>query len=300
MIGFAELNEPGVVTGVKGFKKAVSDIGFLFNWSYVDADHIAYALSGDMPQRAKGTSPDFPILGTGQYDWKGFDPQTQTADWLPFSKHPQATDPRNAGLLEQQAGAGMGGGRRPVRLRPDPPPADDRRPRPGRHQGPEEDDDLPAGAGDGGTGDRGPARVPGAAARLQGDRKAEVGGGARSAGDAADLEQERRPPARPRSQRRRRGNAGDRADGRLVAEAGHRRVQAAAGQERLRTPRGDARNRRPHRWLAERAGLLRRLVGLRLQGSARASTARSRGAPFSRIYCGNGSRSSARRCSNGR
>ena len=93
VIGFAELNEPGVVTGVKGFKKAVSDIGFLFNWSYIDADHIAYALSGAMPQRAKGTSPDFPILGTGQYDWKGFDPKTQTAEWLPFSKHPQAIDP---------------------------------------------------------------------------------------------------------------------------------------------------------------------------------------------------------------
>jgi acyl-homoserine lactone acylase PvdQ len=93
VIGFAELNEPGVVTGVKGFKKAVSDIGFLFNWGYVDADHIAYALSGDMPQRARGTSPDFPILGTGQYDWQGFNPKTQTAEWLPFSKHPQAIDP---------------------------------------------------------------------------------------------------------------------------------------------------------------------------------------------------------------
>ena len=30
-----------------------------------------------MPQRAPGTSPDFPILGTGEYDWKGYDPQTQ-------------------------------------------------------------------------------------------------------------------------------------------------------------------------------------------------------------------------------
>jgi acyl-homoserine lactone acylase PvdQ len=93
VIGFAQLDEPGVVTGVKGFKTAVSDINFLFNWSYVDAEHIAYALSGAMPQRAKGTSPDFPILGTGQYDWKGFDPKTQTADFLPFSKHPQAVDP---------------------------------------------------------------------------------------------------------------------------------------------------------------------------------------------------------------
>ena len=75
------------------FKKAVSKISFLFNWAYVDSEHIAYALSGAMPQRAKDTSPDFPILGTGQYDWKGFKPATQTATYLPFSKHPQAVDP---------------------------------------------------------------------------------------------------------------------------------------------------------------------------------------------------------------
>jgi Penicillin amidase len=93
VIGFAQLNEPAVVTGVKGFKKAVSNINFLFNWSYVDADHIAYALSGWMPQRARGTSPDFPILGTGQYDWQGYKPATHTAEWLPFAKHPQAVDP---------------------------------------------------------------------------------------------------------------------------------------------------------------------------------------------------------------
>lgn len=93
VVGFAQLNEPGVVTGPAGFKKAVSHINFLFNWAYVDAEHIAYALSGAMPQRARGTSPDFPILGTGQYDWKGFKPSTQSAEYLPFSKHPQAVDP---------------------------------------------------------------------------------------------------------------------------------------------------------------------------------------------------------------
>jgi acyl-homoserine lactone acylase PvdQ len=93
VIGFGQMNEPGTVTGVKGFKKAVSDINFLFNWSYVDSEHIAYALSGAMPQRARGTSPDFPILGTGQFDWKGFEPATQLADYLPFAKHPQAVDP---------------------------------------------------------------------------------------------------------------------------------------------------------------------------------------------------------------
>ncbi|HEY5976237.1 MAG TPA: penicillin acylase family protein [Solirubrobacterales bacterium] len=93
VIGFSKLNEPGVVTGPAGFKKAVEDIGFTFNWAYLDADQIAYAMSGDLPQRAKGTSPDFPVLGTGKYDWKGFKPATQTASFLPFEKHPQAVDP---------------------------------------------------------------------------------------------------------------------------------------------------------------------------------------------------------------
>jgi acyl-homoserine lactone acylase PvdQ len=92
VIGFGQLNEPGVVTGAAGFKKAISHINFLFNWGYVDSEHIAYALSGAMPQR-QGTSPDFPVLGTGQFDWKGFKPASQTADYLPFAKHPQAVDP---------------------------------------------------------------------------------------------------------------------------------------------------------------------------------------------------------------
>ncbi|HEU4706545.1 MAG TPA: penicillin acylase family protein [Solirubrobacterales bacterium] len=93
VIGFAQLNEPGVVTGVQGFKKAISNINFLFNWSYLDSEHIAYALSGWMPQRAKGTSPDFPVLGTGPYDWKDYKPAAHTAAWLPFAKHPQTVDP---------------------------------------------------------------------------------------------------------------------------------------------------------------------------------------------------------------
>jgi acyl-homoserine lactone acylase PvdQ len=93
VIGFGQLNEPGFVTGASGFKKAIANINFLFNWAYVDSEHIAYALSGAMPQRSRGTSPDFPVLGTGPYDWKGFKPATQTAEYLPFTKHPQAVDP---------------------------------------------------------------------------------------------------------------------------------------------------------------------------------------------------------------
>ncbi len=93
VVGFGQLNEPGFITGAARFKKAVSNINFLFNWAYLDSEQIAYALSGAMPQRARGTSPDFPVLGTGQFDWEGFKPSNQTADYLPFAKHPQAVDP---------------------------------------------------------------------------------------------------------------------------------------------------------------------------------------------------------------
>ncbi len=92
VIGFGQLNEPGFLTGPSAFKKAISNINFLFNWAYVDSEHIAYALSGAMPQR-QGTSPDFPVLGTGEFDWKGFKPASRTAEYLPFAKHPQAVDP---------------------------------------------------------------------------------------------------------------------------------------------------------------------------------------------------------------
>ena len=91
-LGFSELNDPNYIRGPASFQRAASKINFLFNWAYVDASHISYYMSGWMPQRASGTSPDFPILGTGQYDWKGYSPSRQTATWLPSAAHPHATD----------------------------------------------------------------------------------------------------------------------------------------------------------------------------------------------------------------
>ena len=48
-LGFSELNEPGFVTGPQQFQQAASKINFGFNWAYVDANHIAYYLSGCLP-----------------------------------------------------------------------------------------------------------------------------------------------------------------------------------------------------------------------------------------------------------
>jgi acyl-homoserine lactone acylase PvdQ len=92
-IGFSEFNEPGFVTGPQQFEVAASNINFAFNWSYVDANHIAYYLSGAYPQRAPLTSPDFPLLGTGAYDWQGYDPKLHTSELIPFDAHPNALDP---------------------------------------------------------------------------------------------------------------------------------------------------------------------------------------------------------------
>jgi acyl-homoserine lactone acylase PvdQ len=92
-LGFVHLNDPNFITGPQRFQQAASEINFGFNWSYVDSRHIAYYHSGWYPQRARGTSPDFPILGTGEFDWRGFDPTLRTLDLLPFGAHPQAIDP---------------------------------------------------------------------------------------------------------------------------------------------------------------------------------------------------------------
>ncbi len=130
-IGFSELNDPSFVTGPKQFQKAASNINFGFNWAYVNAKHIAYFESGWYPQRTPDSSPDFPIWGTGKYDWKNWNPTYYTEADIPPSAHPQAIDPSYAGVVEQQAGAEMGGGRRQLRLRRHLPRAADRRP----HQG---------------------------------------------------------------------------------------------------------------------------------------------------------------------
>jgi acyl-homoserine lactone acylase PvdQ len=92
-LGFSNLNEPGFVTSPQQFEQAASKISFAFNWAYVDANHIAYYQSGLYPQRALGTSPDFPILGTGEFDWQGYEPKLHTLTPLPFEAHPNAIDP---------------------------------------------------------------------------------------------------------------------------------------------------------------------------------------------------------------
>jgi acyl-homoserine lactone acylase PvdQ len=91
-LGFSALNDPNQVRGARSFQRAASDINFAFNWFYVDANHSAYYQSGWYPQRAKGTSPDFPVWGTGAYDWRKFDSDLHQEALLPFAAHPNVID----------------------------------------------------------------------------------------------------------------------------------------------------------------------------------------------------------------
>jgi hypothetical protein len=91
-IGFFRLNDPTFVHDPQSFRQAVGGINFLFNWGYIDSDNIAYQLSGALPIRARGTSPDFPILGTGQYDWRNFNPELQTEDTVSLDARPHAVN----------------------------------------------------------------------------------------------------------------------------------------------------------------------------------------------------------------
>jgi acyl-homoserine lactone acylase PvdQ len=93
-LGFSALNDPAAVHDPKSFQRAASDINFAFNWLYADAKNIAYYQSGWYPQRAPGTSPDFPIMGTGAYDWRGLNTYLHTERLLPYAAHPNAVNQR--------------------------------------------------------------------------------------------------------------------------------------------------------------------------------------------------------------
>lgn len=54
------------------------------NWMYTNETDIAYYHGGLFPKRSKAVDPDFPVLGTGEWDWQGLHPA---------SFHPHETRP---------------------------------------------------------------------------------------------------------------------------------------------------------------------------------------------------------------
>ncbi|GAA4329064.1 penicillin acylase family protein [Streptomyces venetus] len=92
IIGFQMLNDPGYVKGPESFQQAVQHINYTFNWFYADSEHTAYYNSGDNPVRANGVDAEFPVWARPAYEWRGWNPATNTADYTPPSAHPHSID----------------------------------------------------------------------------------------------------------------------------------------------------------------------------------------------------------------
>ncbi|WP_324788801.1 penicillin acylase family protein [Streptomyces sp. H51] len=92
IIGFQMLNDPDYVNSPQTFQSAVQHINFTFNWFYADSQHTAYYNSGDNPQRVSGVDAEFPVWGRAAYEWKDWDPATNTAAYTPASAHPNSID----------------------------------------------------------------------------------------------------------------------------------------------------------------------------------------------------------------
>jgi hypothetical protein len=75
------------------------DINFAFNWFYVDDRDIAWTLSGWYPKRARGTHPDLPAWGTGEWDWRGFDQSDYSSKRMPVTRLPHGLNPAQGYLV---------------------------------------------------------------------------------------------------------------------------------------------------------------------------------------------------------
>ena len=69
------------------------------NWFYVDDRDVGWLESGWFPVHARGSSRDFPIWGSGDYDWQGFDPASHSYVRMPDSALPRELNPAQSYLV---------------------------------------------------------------------------------------------------------------------------------------------------------------------------------------------------------
>jgi acyl-homoserine lactone acylase PvdQ len=72
-LAFADL-DTNKVTSAKSFFQVMNQEEFSFNWVYADNRNIAYFSAARLPKRAPGVDIGLPTIGTGNYDWQGFEP----------------------------------------------------------------------------------------------------------------------------------------------------------------------------------------------------------------------------------
>ncbi|MGI5214744.1 penicillin acylase family protein [Plantactinospora sp. CA-290183] len=91
-IGFQMFNDPAAMGDAASFMTSAAQIGYAFNWFYVNSTESAYFNSGLNPLRAAGANPNLPMRAEPAYEWQGFDPETNTAAYAPVAAHPNSVD----------------------------------------------------------------------------------------------------------------------------------------------------------------------------------------------------------------
>jgi len=75
-LGFRDLTT-GKVRSKETFRAALANSPFTFNVGYADDRDIAMYSAGKLPVRPKSVDPRLPVKGTGEYEWRGFLPQSR-------------------------------------------------------------------------------------------------------------------------------------------------------------------------------------------------------------------------------
>src|SRR4051794_28665971 len=84
VVGFLRWGQPKLTHDYASWKQGAAQIGYTFNWFYVDDRDAGYFVSGRDSVRPANVDPNLPSWGTGVAEWQGF---------LPAAQHPQQVTP---------------------------------------------------------------------------------------------------------------------------------------------------------------------------------------------------------------
>jgi acyl-homoserine lactone acylase PvdQ len=91
-IGFQMFNDPDVMGTAAGFQQAAANVGYAFNWFYVNSKDTAYFNSGLDPVRSTRSDPNLPMKADPVYEWQGWDAKPNTASYLTAAQHPHGVN----------------------------------------------------------------------------------------------------------------------------------------------------------------------------------------------------------------
>jgi acyl-homoserine lactone acylase PvdQ len=89
VLAFQDLNM-NRVHDPQSFFRAMNQLEFTFNWFYADDRNIAMFSSGRLPVRAPEVASGLPTKGTGEFEWRGFEP---------LSRHARGVNPSSGAIL---------------------------------------------------------------------------------------------------------------------------------------------------------------------------------------------------------